>query len=513
MNSNYKRGVYNLLYGVLGQVISVALGICVPRLVLVNLGSESNGLMSSVNQILAYLCILETGVGTATVQALYRPVAVGDRTKISEILAATGRYYRVTGFTYAACVLALAFIFPLTVPSELPFSTISVVILVSGLPNVISYFYQAKFKLLLQVEGKNYIIANLTTICTIIVNISKIVLLMMGFNIIAVQTAYMVLSLLQVAFFAYYIKKNYSWLDKSATPDNAAISQKNSAMVHQISSMVFSNTDMLIITLLCGFNLVSVYTVYAMLFGVIKNVLRTINESVYFAMGQCFASDRERFKKMNDAFEVCNMALTFSVFCVANRFIEPFVRLYTDGVTDIDYILPYLPILFIAGYLLSCGRTSSLKVIDYAGHFKETQWRSILETGINLVVSIFLVFRLNIYGVLIGTVVALLYRTNDMIIYASKRILKRSPWIVYRRWLLCLLLFCGFTWLFRFVPMDLSAYWKIAIWTIASCAVVVPSFFVIALTTEQKTAAFLLGLVKQHTKKGFSKSDSPAKVS
>ena len=35
--------------------------------------------------------------------------------------------------------------------------------------------------------------------------------------------------------------------------------------------------------------------------------------------------------------------------------------------------------------------------------------------------------------VLFGTIVALLYRSNDMIIYASKKLLKRSAWVTYRR--------------------------------------------------------------------------------
>lgn len=89
-----------------------------------------------------------------------------------------------------------------------------------------------------------------------------------------------------------------------------------------------------------------------------------------------------------------------------------------------------------------CGRDSSAQVINYAGHFKNTQWRSVLEASINLVVSIIMVNKLGIYGVLIGTIVALLYRTNDMIIYANKYLLKRNPLITYKRWLINILVFC-----------------------------------------------------------------------
>ena len=39
------------------------------------------------------------------------------------------------------------------------------------------------------------------------------------------------------------------------------------------------------------------------------------------------------------------------------------------------------------------------------------------------------------YGVLLGTIAALLYRTNDVIIYANWNILGRKPWKTYRRWI------------------------------------------------------------------------------
>ena len=63
------RGLKNIVFGIAAQVITIILGIMIPRLVLVNLGSESNGLLSSVGNALIYMSLLEEGVGTATIQA------------------------------------------------------------------------------------------------------------------------------------------------------------------------------------------------------------------------------------------------------------------------------------------------------------------------------------------------------------------------------------------------------------------------------------------------------------
>jgi hypothetical protein len=45
---------------------------------------------------------------------------------------------------------------------------------------------------------------------------------------------------------------------------------------------------------------------------------------------------------------------------------------------------------------------------------------------INLFLSLGLVFRFGMHGVLIATIVALLYRTTDVILFTEKRILKDS---------------------------------------------------------------------------------------
>jgi O-antigen/teichoic acid export membrane protein len=111
-----------------------------------------------------------------------------------------------------------------------------------------------------------------------------------------------------------------------------------------------------------------------------------------------------------------------------------FIANYSTGITDANYQDKYLPYLFVILNVLMYARRTSSQILNFAGHFKQTQWRSVLESAINLVVSISLIPFLGIYGVLIGTIVAMLYRTNDIIIYVNTKILERSPWPTYRRW-------------------------------------------------------------------------------
>lgn len=354
-----------------------------------------------------------------------------DTQSINHIMAATNRYYKKVGIWYLLATAALAIVFPIAVDSELSYFTIFAVVLLSGMAQVVNFFFQGKYRILMQVEGKNYILTNLGTIVNVCTSIGKIVLLLQGFDIVALQLMYFAFNIIQILYIWYYIKKEYAWLDLSVTPNYSAISQRNSVMVHQISGLIFQNTDVLVLTFVCGLKTVSVYSMYVMLFGMVSTAVSTINSGISFAMGQAYNTDKKKFNSLYNAFETYNMALTFSLYCTASLFVLPFLKLYTAGITDVHYVDPLLPYLFVATYLLSNGRSAAQRVIEYAGHFKLTQNRSIVESIINIVVSLICVVRFGIYGVLCGTIAALLYRTNDMILYASRKLLNRSPMGTY----------------------------------------------------------------------------------
>ncbi len=421
-----KRGFYNLICSAFGQIVIIVLGFLLPRLFIVNYGSEINGMLNSLNQIFVYLALFEAGVGAVTLQALYMPVALDDKNKINGILSATNIYYKKTGAAYFAALLVLATIYPLMVEINMSYVKAWITILFYGLGNVIVFFFQGKYKILLQAEGNSYIVTNLTTLITILNNLVKIVLIMLGFDVYMVIIGSFLINLIQMIYIVVYIHKKYSWIDLSVKPNYEAVSQKNSMLVHQISGVIFQNTDVLLLTFMGNLKVVSVYSMYKLVVTHISSFLNIIFNSISFALGQIFNTDKKRFNKIIDAIELYNSTFSFAVYTVVLLVFIPFMRLYTRNVVDVNYIDNFLPWLFILIELLTVMRTPMLNTINYAGHFKETLPQTIIETVINIGVSILLMKKYGMYGVLIGTIVALLYRTNDIIIYTNKKILKRN---------------------------------------------------------------------------------------
>ena len=494
-----KLGAKNVIWGIVAQIVTIGLGLIIPRLVLVNLGSESNGLMNSISSVLTYLSLLEAGVGTATIQALYKPIADKDRKSINAVLSATHYFYRRTGYIYLAIVIALSVLYTCVVETTLPRVSVFLVVILSGLSGVLSYFFQGKYKLLLSAEGKGYINTNIATITHVFVSITKAIVLISGGNVVAIQTIYFIYNLIQVIFFVLYIHKKYQWIDLSEAPDFDAISQKNAVLMHQIASLIFYNTDTVILTVLTSLKVVSVYSMYAMIFGMVKSIAVVLSDSFVFALGQSY-TNKEKFMKMFNAYEVYNLTMTFSLYCVTGILILPFLQIYTRGVTDINYLDRYVALLFLLYYLMDNGRKPSGVVINIAQHFEETKWRAMIEAIINLSASLLLTYIFGIYGVLMGTIIALLYRANDMIIYASK-ILERSPWNTYKRWMRNIIILSGIILVSRVMPIEIGSFHEFLIWGAGLSVITIPIFILINSALEPESAKYAFSIFRNMVRK------------
>ena len=59
---------------------------------------------------------------------------------------------------------------------------------------------------------------------------------------------------------------------------------------------------------------------------------------------------------------------------------------------------------------------------------------------------------------LIGTFVAVLYRANDLILFANHRVLNQSAWPTYRRWITNSAMLVCMIWGFKRIPLNMDTY-------------------------------------------------------
>lgn len=434
---------YNMLSGILYQVVLMALAFLLPRLYLENFGSEVNGVLSTIKQIFVYMFLLESGVGLATTQALYKPVAEQNHQKISSIISATHIYYKKIGVIYGIVVLAIAFVYEFLVPCDVQGGVIFGVVIFTALPALFSFFIQSKYRILLEVDGRKYVITTSETILQLVSNVAKILVIVLCNDLLLMQLSYCVLYILQLLYVYLHAKKRYKWLDVKAEPDYEAVSQRKSVLVHQVSSMVFNNTDVLLLSFLCDFKVVSIYTIYNMFFSQVQSFIQSIISGLSFALGQMFHTDREKFMKVYNIYETFYIMATFIIYTLMAVFLLPLIQIYTDGINDANYTNGLLVLLFAVMNLLANGKLPSNHVLEYSGKFEETRSHAIWEMVINITVSVGAILVWGITGAILGTIVALLYRGAMMIFYSNKKVLGRSSFATYKLWLINGAVFAG----------------------------------------------------------------------
>lgn len=434
MATKDNRIKYNLLSGVLSQVVLIALSFLLPRLYLENFGSEVNGVLSTIKQIFVYMLLLESGVGLATTQALYKPVAQKNYNKISSVISATHSYYVKVGIIYLAIVFLIAVVYEFVIPTSIDAGVIFGIVILTALPALFSFFVQAKYRILLEVDGRRYVITNSEIILQILSNVVKMLVIILTNNLLLMQLSYCILSLLQLLYIYIHAKKRYSWLNIKSKPDYEAISQRKSVLVHQVSGMVFNNTDVLLLSFLCDFRVVSVYTIYNIFFSQIQTFITSITSGFSFALGQMFHTDREKFIKVYNVYETLYIMIAFIIYTLMAVFLLPLIQIYTKGINDANYTNVYLLILFVIMNLLANGKLPSNHVLEFSGKFEETRSHAILEMIINILVSIVSIINWGICGAIFGTIVALLYRGTMMIYYSNKKVLERKIFDTYKTW-------------------------------------------------------------------------------
>ena len=253
----------------------------------------------------------------------------------------------------------------------------------------------------------------------------RVMALRVGAGIVWVQLLHLGSILFKNAGYFIYVKIRYKRIDYKGTPDLQSISKRWSVLIHSIAGIVVNHTDVIILTLFASLKTVSVYSVYNMVFGQLSTTIQsTFIQAPQAHFGILYYKDKRKFEQSFRVYETVFTILLFWICGIALVMITPFVEVYTKGITDIEYIDKWLPILFTLILLFNLIRSPAVMAVNVSGAFKETQKGAIIEAIINITVSLILFFATNLglYGLLIGTVCSYIYRTTDLIYYTYKHI-------------------------------------------------------------------------------------------
>lgn len=421
-----KKAVINTMTSIMAEVVSIICGLILPRLILGAFGSSYNGITSSITQFLSCIVLLRAGVGSVTRAALYNPLSQKNKSEISGIVNATAIFMKKVALIYVGALIVFACVYPFLVRNSFSWIFSATLVLIIGSSTFVDNYFGIAYQMLLQADQKNYVNTIPQIVTTILNTIVAAVLIHCGAGIHLVKLGSAIIYFIRPLFLSYYVKKKYE-IDADIKPNNSAISQRWDAFAQQAAAFVNNNTDVIVLTMFSDIKEVSVYIVYYMVANGLYKVEQTFTDGIEAAFGNMLAKKENRVLQEN--FRVVEYLVFTSaafLFICGAALIVPFAEVYTLGISDVSYKRPLFGMLMCLNQFLFCVRLPYHMLVDAAGHFKQTRNGAIFEAFLNVIVSVTLVIKFGLIGVTIGTFCALLFRTLQYSIYASKNILQRK---------------------------------------------------------------------------------------
>ena len=402
------------------QIATIICGFIVPRLILWKYGSGVNGLVNSITQFLQVIAFLELGVGSVVQSALYRPLVNKNQQEVSTIVNSAERFFRKIAMILLGYISVMIIIYPMFVIKE--FNSLYTVTLICAIG--ISFFSQYYFgvvdRLVLVADQRGYVLYNIQTI-TLIVNTALCVcLIRQEVSIQIVKLFSSLIYLLRPFFIRIYVNKHYD-INRNIKYKGEPIKQKWNGIAQHVAAIVLDNTDTVVLTVFSTLSNVSIYSVYHLVVLGIKQLLLSMTSGVQALIGELWA--KKEYDTLGMAFEWIEWAihtLTTYIFGCTLMLIWPFVKVYTNGIGDVDYYHPLFALLIVLANAGHCYRLPYNMMILATGHYKQTQGNYIIASLLNVFISIVAVKQWGLIGVVIGTLVAMIYQTIWMAYYGSK---------------------------------------------------------------------------------------------
>ena len=431
-----KRAKLNIAVSLVGQLVSLACGLVLPGLLINAFGSEAYGATASITQFLAYITLLEGGIGGVARAALYKPLAEGDMHKVSAVLQELYRFFRIVAYVFIGYVLVLACGFRTISGTEaLDWTSSFLLVIVISLSTFAQYFIGITNAVLLQASHRTYVTQTISTMAVVLNAVLTVLLVLTGSSLIVVKLVSSCVFVLRPVAQWLYVRRHYQ-LVKKVPRDTNLLKQKWEGLGQHIAFFLHSNTDVAVLTLLADLTQVAVYSVYNMVVSHIQSLTVSFASGMEAVFGDMLAKKEK--KELQESFSGYETLLSFVsvvAFSVTTVLILPFVRLYTAGVTDADYIQPAFSVVLPLASMVYCIRQPYHAMTIAAGRFKETRLAAYGEVYINVGLSVLLVGRFGLLGVAIGTLVATTFRMVYYAVYLSKHILYRTVLLFLKRML------------------------------------------------------------------------------
>lgn len=406
MDSRTKKTAYNFISDAIPTVVIVIIGIIKVPLFIDLLGVQTQGIYQLFSQLFVYLTLAEAGFATAVMYILYKPVEGKDNKSINQILSgARIIFYYIAGIILVVGIILSFGLKFLIKDTDVEFAYFQWAFILFLLSNVVQYFF-ITYNIIFDVNLKKYRANIITNIVLIVRGLVDIVLILLGFNLIAIILSGLVATIIMQLLIRKYAKKEYPYLNiYEKHKDFSSKKHIRDIMPSKVASLIINNIDIVVISAFLGLKQVAIYGVYNYIIFNMKVFVSKIFTSVLSPVGNLVVKEDGDSYKYFLEFNTIMFFLGTVLFVPLYIIFNPFIGLWVGSDMTVNEITS---LFFCLTLLMTVIRVPINSFITAFGLFKQAKIADYIEGILNLSATLILINYCGILGALVSTIGAYL---------------------------------------------------------------------------------------------------------
>lgn len=401
--------IRNFSFSMASYILNMLLSFVTRTIFIHYLAKEYLGVNGLFSNILSLLSLAELGAGGAFVSLLYKPIAQKKTDDICLVMASFRKAYRIIAVTIGVIGFSLTPFLDSIVGEnnieELP------LIYVLYICNSIVGYLCASEKALIKADQKAYIVTKCSQVAVIIQYTLQALFLVLTHN-------YVIYLLIQIAcaiggnlYIAYRARRMYPYLREKpgklpAEMKEDIIKKIKGGFCTHFGYIIASGTDSIVISHYLGLTVLGIYSNYLMVLGIIEKFVLMVFEAARasasnFVVSKDQDENYQFFKKMNFFIMVLLGFICTNLTVLFN----PFIKFWIGDEFVMEFSLVFLAVtVFFIGWH---GIKLPISLFREAtGLYYRDRYFALMEGIANVCISIALVRKWGLYGVLLGTVIS-----------------------------------------------------------------------------------------------------------
>lgn len=407
-----KNATRNIMFNGMSQMMNMLVPFIMRSIILNFLGMEYLGLGGLFRSILSILNLAELGVGSTMVFSMYKPIAEDDTDTICALMKLYRKFYRIIGLVILTVGLILTPFLPNLINGEVTADVNIYVLYYMNLGStVLSYWMFAYKNCLLSAHQRGDISSKVAIVVHLTEYVLKILVLILFRNYYIYLAIQIISQVANNLFVALRVSKKY--------PDYSPRGDLPKEKVHSIAgrvrdlftsnfSYVVSNSaDTLVISSFLGLTVLAIYQNYYFILSSLKTMIEVIVGACLAGIGNSLVTESSEknykdFKKMTILFGWLMSVSGPMLLCMY----QPFMHIWMgeENMLEFGYVICFVV------YFYSIGMNKLANMFkDAAGIWKIDKWRPLTAALVNLALNLVTVNWIGLYGVLLSTVVSIVF--------------------------------------------------------------------------------------------------------